>query len=179
MSLTNQTHTYGAVAKCFHWLIVLLVIITLIMGAFRHDIPHSIKGTWMGIHKSLGMTILFLMILRLVWKWLNIAPDHPPTMRAWESFAASLVHFLFYVFLLLMPIVGFIGSNASKHGVHFWWWFSFPNFGIPHSTALSHLMWDCHTAFAWVILALIIVHVAAVCKHYFIDKDRVLQSMLP
>ena len=178
MCIRNTKDTYGSVAKFFHWLIAVLVFIMLAAGVSFNYLP---KGAFfsalMFIHKSTGVTILGLIILRLLWRWMNPLPNLPLSMPLWQKYAARSVHFLFYLLLIAMPITGIVMTLAAGYGVPFWGIATIHWDSIPKYKPLSHLMADWHEYLAWTIVAFITLHTLAALKHHFIDKDNVLKRM--
>lgn len=178
MALTNSPSTYGTVSKTLHWLIALLVIIMLTGGFFMDDIANkSLKMTIYNLHKLTGIAIFVLMLCRLVWRLSNPRPDLAPQTPRIEKILATLGHSLFYVLVIAMPLSGWIMSTAADHA---------PSLGalalplpfIARSQALSSLFNDYHQTIAWVIIGLIVLHIAAALKHHFVNKDHVLKGML-
>ena len=176
-SLSNTGSVYGPLSKFFHWVIAVLVILMLLISFFLGDIPDKVlKGVAFNAHKLTGLTILSLMVLRLIWTLFNPKPSLPFT-PLWERFAERLVHWSFYIALLLMPIAGWVGSVAGGRPPRLGN-FTF-NLPIEKNESLSDLSFSVHNTVAFIIIALICIHVLAALFHYFIKKDKVLQRMLP
>ena len=175
----NTQGTYGSVTKTLHWLIALLVIGMLIFGFVLGNMPNSpMKGTLIDLHKSVGLTILLLMIIRLCWRFINLQPMLPITVPLWEQIAARTVHVFLYILLFAMPLSGWVMSSLGGHPVIFWSWL---NVTLPftQNKALADYFFDAHTTFAWIIIALLVLHVGAALKHHFLEKNNVLKRMLP
>lgn len=178
MAIKNTIQCYGSAAKFFHWLIAILVVFMLLLGAFLGDFPKQIKPVMFIIHKSTGLTIMALMILRLLWALLNTSPMLSATTPKWQRIISRGIHGLFYLCLIAMPLSGFLMSSASGHATNVWWLFSVKA-PIPENKALASFLGDVHTYLAWAILVLITLHILAAIKHFFIDKDHTVQRMLP
>lgn len=178
--IKNTIDTYGSVTKTLHWLIAVLVVGMVIFGYLLGYIPDNtpLKTTLIGLHKSVGLTILLLIILRICWRFMNIQPLLPITVPPWERLAATGVHAFFYIVLLIMPITGWFMTSFGGHPVMFWGWF---NAALPvtKNTDLAKNIFTLHAIVAWVIIALLILHVGAALKHHFIEKNNVLRRMLP
>lgn len=178
--LKNTGDTYGSVTKTLHWLISLLIICMLIFGFILSDMSdkNPMKSELIGLHKSVGMTVLLLMILRLAWRFINPQPALPITVPDWEKFSARSVQVLFYLVLFIMPISGWVMSSLGGHPVMFWGWF---NTALPFTknTQLAEEFFTVHGVIAWVIIGLLVLHVGAAFKHHFIEKNNVLRKMLP
>lgn len=179
--LRNTSLEYGSVAKFLHWLIALLIVLMLAVGftfSLLSDQHSAIKSLLILTHKSLGLTLLLLVTLRLVWKLINIRPILPITVPLLERALAHCIHFCLYVVMFAMIFIGWTMSAAGGHNTRFWGLFNL-NLPIPKNTELNHLCQNLHLIFAWVLIALIALHIVGALKHYFYNKNRVLQRMLP
>jgi cytochrome b561 len=179
MSLRNTTSTYGSVAKFLHWLIALLVIGMLIIGAmFDYFESIGIKGQVMAIHKATGVTILGLMLLRLLWALTNPKPRLPEHINALQGFLARSVHVLFYILLIGLPINGILLSSFAGRPINFYGLFEFI-LPVTSNKALAKQLSEIHEILAWTVLGLLVAHVFAALLHHFYYKDNVLRRMLP
>ncbi len=171
--------TYSKGSKFFHWLIALLVIVMLSIGFFLGDFPEKLKASAYMLHQSLGISIFFLMWLRIFWLWYTGRPELPVTVPVWQKILARTVQYFLYVFVILMPLSGWIMSTASKYPVNFFGItnFSFP--GVGENQSLSELMWQFHSTIALIIIGLLFFHISGAIKHHFIDKDNVVRRMWP
>lgn len=169
---------YGAGARALHWVTALLVIAALIAGWRMVGLPFSpMKLKAFSWHKWLGITVLVLTLLRLLWR----AGHKPPpllAMPAWQRRAAQVSHGLFYLLLVLQPLVGW--ANSSAAGVHVVWFgvLPLPDF-VPKDAALKEQLGHVHGLFGMLLSVLIVLHVLAALKHHFIDQDDTLRRMLP
>jgi cytochrome b561 len=170
---------YSSMMKFLHWLIGLTVIAMLLMGFFLDDIPKAYKGTAYMLHKSTGITLLILMLIRLVVVFIQGKPQFPASMSSWEKSLSTTVQFCFYVFLILMPLSGWIMSVAADKIPSYFNLFQLTLPGIPQDKALAKFMNQSHEVMAWILSALVILHILGALKHHYIDKDDVLRSMLP
>lgn len=178
MCLRNTTETYGAVSKFLHWLIALLVLVMLIVGTSFNYLPEGpFLRFLIQVHKSTGVTILGIMIIRLLWRWTNPYPRLPNTMRLWEKITAHIVHFLLYLLLIAMPITGIVMTLSGGYQVPFWWLGNIHLDFIPKYKPLSQLMAEWHEYLAWTIVVFAVLHTVAALKHHFIDKDNVMIRM--
>ncbi len=178
MAFTNTKDTYSPITKFFHWLLFILVTVMLIIGANLGNIPKAYKRTVIDFHKSLGLTILALMILWIIWAIFNRKPQYPHTMKLWEKILAKTVQKLLYICVLLMPLIGWLMSSAAgKYPVYFGWFTM--KLPIIQSKPLAKFFSELHTIFAWIILGLVCLHIIGALKHHFIDKNNILMRMLP
>jgi cytochrome b561 len=170
---------YGAVAQALHWLIAALVLVMFGLGWTMADLPlGEQKLELYQLHKSLGATIFALVVLRLAWRLTHAPPPLPARLPAWERSAAVAAHALFYVLLLVQPLIGLLQSNAANFPVVAWGVVPLPAL-IGSDEALGETLVEVHEVVARVLLVLILVHVGAALRHHFVLKDDVLRRMLP
>ncbi len=177
MGLNNSSMYYGSVAKFFHWLIFILLVFMLILGYFLSDIAKPYQGMAYNTHKLTGLGILLLMLLRAGWAIGNPKPVLTHYAKRFERVAERLVHLSLYAAIILMPLVGWIGSSAAKKA---------PAIGnlsltlpVATSKALSSWSFSVHNTLAIIIIVLVSVHILAALYHHFIKRDQVLLSMMP
>lgn len=177
--MKNDRSRYGAVAQAFHWIIVALVIIQFVLAIQAHDLPQGVaKLVVLARHKSVGITILALAVLRLLWRLFNPVPPYPATMPRWQQLAARTSHFLLYALLLVIPVLGWLMSSARNFPVSWFGIVTLPDLIRPSEKAF-HFLHEAHEALAKTLFVLALIHAAAALKHHFIDKDDVLRRMLP
>lgn len=177
--LSNTRDSYGSVTKTLHWLIALLIIAMLIIGFVMTSLPEgSTQHDLVAWHKSIGMIILFLMVIRLGWRFANPPPLLPATVPSWEKFAARSLQNVFYLLLFAMPISGWLMSSWGEHPVMVLGWF---NAALPvaKNKPMADNAWIAHQVMAWIIIGCLVLHIAAALKHHFIEKNNVLKRMLP
>jgi len=165
--------------KYLHWFMAILVLGMLGLGFLLGYFPGSIKPTAYMLHKSIGLTLLGLIILRLIWIVCLKKPSLPDAMPHWEFFLARFVQYSLYVFLFFMPLSGWLMATASNKIPVYFGWFRVPFPGIVPNKALAVWMSGAHSFIAFILLGLIALHIAGALKHRFIDKDNVLKSMMP
>ncbi|CEG57043.1 cytochrome b [Legionella fallonii] len=171
--------TYTSLSKLFHWIIALAVLTMLIVGFFLDSIPDESKGTAYMLHKSTGITIFFLMILRFIWMRVTTKPDLPDSMKLWEKILSRFVQYGFYLLLFIMPLSGWIMSIAGGRMPVYFDLFKAPLPWVGENQSLSGMMAEYHEAIAWILIVFITLHVLGALKHHFIDKDNILKRMLP
>jgi cytochrome b561 len=156
-----------------------LLIVQVTLASIADDLPLGMKKLAMlARHKSVGITILGLAVLRLLWRWMNPTPALPNTLKPYERVLASLTHAGLYIVLFAMPLSGWIMSSARGFPVS---WFGFIQLPDPvaKNKAVFDAMLETHETLAWVLYAIVTVHVLAALKHHFLLKDHVLKRMLP
>ncbi|OBS10968.1 cytochrome b [Acidihalobacter prosperus] len=178
MSLKDSNRRFGWLSITNHWLTATLVIVMLFVGFYMAGLPRGPEKLQMiGMHKSIGITILALAILRLFWRARNPMPDMLGNPPAWRHLAARTVQFSLLGLILLMPISGWIMSSAGGHPVSFFGLFTLPPL-VDKSKALGEAFHEIHEILAFVIIALLVIHVLAALKHAFLDRDATLLRML-
>jgi cytochrome b561 len=179
VSARSDATRWGSVARFFHWTIALFVIGLLVGGLTMTDMKVSPdKFKLYALHKSFGITVLGLMLLRFAWRGVDPRPQDVPGMAPVVAFAAHAVHRLLYVALIAMPISGWVYNSASNFPLQ---WFGLINLPaiVSADKDLKHLAHEVHEFLAWTIIALLLAHVAGALKHHFIDRDDTLRRMLP
>lgn len=177
MQLRNTKEQFGLISKTLHWLIALCVIVLLMVGVSFNFLPRDSIGTLIFIHKSAGITVLGLMLIRLMWQLINPYPEFPHTMPFIEKILARFVHGLLYVAVIAMPITGIVMSLAAGYTAPFWGLFSIHLPFITENGALKVLMVEWHKYLAWTIFALLMIHTVATLKHHYINKDGILRRI--
>ena len=179
MSIRNTPTRWGHIAQFLHWLIVVLIIIQVILASIAEDLPIGPKKievyAW---HKSVGITVLCLAILRLLWRWANPTPELPSTLKPYERMLAKVTHFGLYLFLFAQPLTGWMMTSARGFPVSWFGFFQLPDL-VPKDKTLYDVFLGTHQALQWVLYTVVALHVLAALKHHFMLKDNVLKRMLP
>ena len=174
----TEVREYSRGSKILHWVIGIIVLMMLSMSFFLDDVPDQYQSSAYMIHKSIGLTILMLMVIRLFWIVHFGKPALPRTVSLWERVLSRVVQYSLYVLLFAMPLCGWIMSVAGNRVPVFFGLFQVPLYGIPVNKALSKLMSQSHETIAWMLIGLITLHVTGALKHYLINKDNVMSRML-
>jgi cytochrome b561 len=178
MSARNTSVRYGSVAQFLHWAIVALLVVQVPLGKIAHELPAGLERlVMMSRHKSVGITILALAMIRLAWRWFDRPPPLPPMPR-WQEIAARLNHRALYVVLLALPLSGWLMSSAANRPVSWFGLAQLPDFIAPDA-ALKETFEEVHEFLVNLLFVLVGLHVAAALKHQFIDRDGLLYRMLP
>lgn len=175
---TTADPRYTKVAIWLHWLIGLAVIANIGLAMLTEGLPRETHRAAMGVHKALGITILALTLLRLLWRLGHRTPPLPVGTPGWEKWASRIVHVLFYALLILLPLSGWVWMSAADRPIDFFGLFTLPSIVAPDK-ALGDVMHERHEAMGLTMLALVIIHLLAVAKHQFIDRNRQLSRMNP
>ena len=171
---------YTRTAIVLHWLIVALLVAQYIVAwTMPHIGRNTPVGTLIGLHFSIGVLIIGVIVIRLVWRLIHGEPAPEAGIPPWQVRSARVIHWLLYLLLFVVPLLGWI--NASYRGMPITF---FGLVHVPPLVAAHDATWrwtgDIHTLIAeYGILPLVGLHVAAALYHYVIRRDRVLQRMLP
>jgi cytochrome b561 len=178
MPLRNTAEAYGSLSKFLHWAIVLLILPQYFLVEAAEELPNGLEKlqimTW---HKSLGMLVLMLALVRIAWKIMNKgAPG--PIGNDWQRKAAAAGHGLLYLLILAQPLSGWIVSSTGNYPVTLFGWFQFPAL-VGENHDLHEVMEEVHEMLFFALLTVAAIHVAAALYHHFVLKDGVLRRMLP
>lgn len=174
-----QANSYDRVARSLHWLMALLLLLTLAVGMVMTDLPLSPRRLAIySYHKWAGVTVLLLLLLRLYWRLTHRPPGLPASMPAWEVTVAHAAHWLLYALMLAVPLSGWLMSSAKGFPVVYFGVLPLPDL-VAKDKALGELLQNLHGVLAYALLVLVVLHVAAALKHHFIERDDVLARMLP
>ena len=177
---------YSAVAIALHWTIAALILANLWFGWQTHQLSGLAQYNVFQLHKSIGVTVLLLSLLRLGWR-IAVPPPQLSGLTAWESMAARCVHWGFYLIMIGMPLTGWIVVSTSPLNIptrlyHLVPW---PHFPIVHTlaerpkAAVNHAFVAVHLWLAWGAILLLLLHLGAVAKHQILDRTPVVARMLP
>ena len=179
MPIKNTREEWGTVSKILHWVVVLLILVMAWIGLRMGDMPNGPdKISTYAMHKSIGITILMLVLLRIGWRLYAGAPDGVPGTPRWQERIASVTHLALYALLLAMPLSGWILNSASGFPLQ---WFGLVNLpaiaGKDH--AVHELAEDIHEWLFWAMVTLAVLHAAAAFYHHLFQRDATLTRMLP
>ncbi|WP_114240482.1 cytochrome b [Dyella sp. C9] len=178
MSLRSNDRQWGSVAKFFHWIMALAIIGNGIFGLMM-DLASSPmqKINWLALHKSIGLTVLALFVLRLLWRAVDKRPREEPAPR-WQQLAAHVVHGMLYLLILALPLSGWWFNSITGKPLQFFKLFNLPALSAANPD-LRHFSHELHEYLYWILLLVLIPHVGGALKHHLFDRDNVLRRMLP
>ena len=185
MTLGNSETRFGAVTKTLHWLTALGIAAAIPLGIIANGAPYDTaealaqKATLFSLHKTLGVGLFFVALARIVWAFSQPrpAPLHPD--RRAEVLLASVVHWLLYGSLLVVPLSGWVHHAATTGFAPILWPLGQGLPFVPQSVTLAETAAALHIIFERVLVLSILLHVAGAVKHHFIDRDATLRRMLP
>jgi cytochrome b561 len=179
MQLKNSSTRFGAIAQLLHWVIVALIIGQFYLAYKGAGLPLGpAKIGVLAQHKSFGITILALAVIRLVWRFVNPVPEEDSSLPAWQRFAARASHFALYALIFLVPVAGWLMSSAKAYSVSWFGLVTLPDF-IQQSDGAFDFFHELHEILAYSLAAIAILHALAALQHHFIARDHVLRRMLP
>lgn len=174
----TREERYGAVAIVLHWMVAVLALAQVALGWWMIGLPDKtgVQRDWFNLHKSFGLTIGVLMLVRLAWRLAHPAPPLPDSMPRWQARAAKANHLLLYAALIAQPIVGYLGSSFTTYPIKYFG-YALPKWGWD-APALKALCSSVHFALACLITALIALHIIAALNH-LARRDGIFERMGP
>ena len=180
---------YNRFAMVLHWLVAALLLINVVYGLEAASADDAHVRPLIDMHKSIGLTLLGLVALRILWRLGHKPPPLPPTYPAYERKGAHLAHLFLYTVMLLLPLTGYIHDSAWKlaatHPIELYGLVPFPRIGIVENLAagpkeqVHALFGAAHVWLGYALYALFALHIAGVLKHHAIDHESELSRMLP
>lgn len=194
----STTTRYTKTAVILHWLIAFAIFSMFALGWFMEGLPKEGAKqmaydvfnfgiyTWQladaatprtfyfNLHKSIGVTILGLIIIRVLWRVTHKPPALLSSYKVWERKLATGVHHLLYLLMIALPVSGVIMATYSKYGIK---WFGYPLIKGLDNNAARKIFKEIHELIGIVILVMLILHIAGALKHHFVDKDDTLKRM--
>ena len=175
--LKNTESSYGVIAKGFHWLLFLMLTFMIAAGNFLASMPKGPeKLQAAGMHKSFGLVVLALILLRLVWRLVNGTPNDPEGTPAVQNLMAHAMHWALYVLMFAQPLAGILMSQAAGYPVSFFGLFELPVL-LDKDPSLAQFFRGAHGTVWILLLVAVIGHAGAALHHHFIRKDDVLKQM--
>ena len=197
--MNHSTTSYTKTAKVLHWLIAIGIFFMFALGWYMSELPKEAPKqtaydlfnlgvyTWnlseeisprtfyFNLHKSIGVTIFALILIRILWRITHRPPALLASYKAWESKLASGAHHLLYLLMVALPLSGVIMAIYSKYGIK---WFGLEFIKGLDNKDMREIFYEAHEIIGLIILLVIIVHIIGALKHKFIDKDDTLKRML-
>lgn len=179
MQIRNTPAGYGWFAIIAHWIVAVAVLGLFGLGFWMVDL--SYYDVWYrrgpDIHRSIGMLLFVLVVLRLLWRLFTASPDSIPEHKRWEILSARIAHGLLYVLIFVAMVSGYLISTADGSSISVFDWFEVPSVtgqikGLEDTAGLVHY-WS-----TWALVGLAGLHAAGALKHHFIDRDKTLRRML-
>lgn len=181
--MENSSTRYDRVQIILHWLIALIIFFMIGLGLYMIGLPkqselplgeESVRAFYFLLHKSMGLTLAMLIILRVIWRLTHKAPSLPETVSKWQQRVAALVHSAIYVLMVIIPISGYLQSMYSKYDTKFWG-VVLPRMAEADKVAREQFT-ELHEILVFTLIGLIVIHLAAAIKHR-IDGSGVSERM--
>jgi cytochrome b561 len=196
--MMNGVSRYTKTAVILHWLIAIGIFAMFALGWFMTELPKEAPKqsaydvfnwgiyTWQmaepvsprtfyfNLHKSLGVTLLALILIRILWRISHKPPAYLSSLQAWERKLATGTHHLLYLLMIALPLSGLVMSAYSKYGVK---WFGIPFIKGLDDNAMREFYLEIHEALGIVVLLFVALHIAGALKHKLIDKDDTMKRM--
>ena len=176
----SNNSQYNFIAKLLHWLVAGLIVaqyILIELSEWAKDGGNVVERlALLANHKSIGMTILALAVIRLVWRLFNKPPTLPSSMPKWQHLASHSAHWLIYLLIFCLPLSGWLMSSANAYSVSWFNVFVFPDL-VAADKSYADLFHFIHEIMTEALFVVVVIHIAAALKHHFVDKDGVLGRM--
>lgn len=178
MPLKGTEQSFGSVAKTLHWMMAIAIIGNGILGWIMHEMPRGMdKLNTYAMHKSIGLTVLALLLLRVCWKMFDRRPPDEPMPR-WQRIAAHATHGVLYLLMLAIPLSGWFYNSLRGYPLQWFKWFNLPALAGKNEdlASIAHL---AHESLFWILLGVLAAHVGGALMHHFHERDNTLLRMLP
>jgi len=175
---TNPAPRYDATLRLLHWAMAAIIFAAIVLGVVATFLPRGVspRVEILTLHKSLGMTALVLVVLRVVWRCLVGAPPYAAALSVLNRLGAHAAHFALYALMIAMPATGYLDSVIGGHPTSWFGLFDWPALTAPND-ALAHAAGLVHYGLAWALVAALALHLAAVAWHAWIKRDEVFARM--
>lgn len=176
--MTSAPLRYSRTAVLLHWFLAAALLAQISFGWLlsQYERGTPARGIAVNLHKSAGLVLALLILVRLVYRLRHPAPPYPASMPAAKQRAATIGHGLLYACMVLQPLTGYIGSNVSKHGVVFFGLVTFPPWG-PDDKSLYALFNGAHDLLGLVFSVLVAGHIALGVYHARLARDGIADRM--
>ncbi|SAK50942.1 cytochrome B561 [Caballeronia temeraria] len=170
---------YNAPARLFHWLTALLLLIQFVLAWTMPDVHRDTQPVGLiAWHLGIGVVIVLLVFVRLLWRSIHAVPPEPGSLPPALRALARYTHWLLYLLLIAVPLMGWANASSRDWPITLFAAIPMPPLS-PAGSPIGHALGDWHRVFAWVLLALVGLHVGAALFHHFVLRDETLARMLP
>ena len=178
--LPGEVAAYDPGLRTIHWLMAALIFVTLPLGVWASLLPSGgeVRIEILFFHKSIGVTVLGLIVLRIVWRLIAGAPAYTEPLGKLTQVASRAGHFALYALMIAMPVSGYLGSTAGGRAVSWFGLFELPRL-VAKDRSLAVAASGAHLVFAWMLAFVLAAHLGAVVWHAMIKRDSVLTRMWP
>lgn len=177
--MTRSPDSFSPAQKVLHWGIALLIAVQVPIGlTMAGKDPSPVINTLYETHKSFGLVIFGLALVRAVLRWRRGAPALEPGIPVWQRAAAYASHYALYGLIVLVPLTGWAATSACCAPVNLFWTIPL-TLPVSGGMDVAKTIFRVHYALAFILTATVLVHVAAALHHHFVRRDRTLLRMLP
>jgi cytochrome b561 len=170
---------WGAVSQLFHWTCAALVVALGSIGLYMTELTSQVaKIRIYALHKSLGLTLLALVLLRLLWRWTHAVPDAIPGTSRRLKLAADGMHGVLYAMMIAMPLSGWLINSTAGYPLQWFRLFNLPAIAAKNEH-LNGIAKELHEFGFWTLVVLVVGHVGAALYHHLFLQDGTLHRMLP
>ncbi len=170
--LTNSADRYGLVSRFLHWAMAIMILAMIGIGAYMADLAKEdpLRAQLVSMHKSVGVTLLGLALIRILWILVSRPPAMPAVLLRWEVILAKSTVGLLYLLMLATPVAGYLMTNTGGKPISYFNLFELPAL-LGENHGLHEALEEVHEILAFTILALVVLHVAGALKHRYIDME--------
>ena len=177
----NKSAYYTRTAQYLHWIMAFIFIAAWLIGFYSgnflsYEADGAFKGDVISLHKNIATTIIFLVVVRIFWRYTHPAPELPSTMSPLMKKMAHIGHLALYFMLIALPVTGCLYSWSVGYPAPVMYLFNIPAL-IHENPQVTAIVKPLHIWLSWMVGVLLVGHIAAALKHHFIDRDHVLKSM--
>jgi len=175
---SQPVERYTTVARVLHWTMAALVLMAIPVGFVLLSLPPGrLQNTLFDLHRSTGVLLFALVVVRLAWRLTHPPPPLPDDVPAWQRIASGAVHHLLYAILLIQPIIGWWGTSAFGAPINVFWLFELPPLVSKDEPAAKQIL-GWHDIIGITLSVTIAIHISAALFHHFVRRDQVLRRML-
>jgi len=181
-SVTGQDiagESYSGFAKLLHWVIAVMILGMIPVGIIMHNLePSALQNQLYNLHRSFGVVVLALMLIRVVYRFAHGVPAPEPSLPPFQRVVSNLVHLALYALVISQAFVGWIATSAFGAPISVFGLFVMPDL-VAKDQALAGPLFDAHYVMGLMIAGLLVLHIGAALFHYFVRRDGVMRRMLP
>jgi cytochrome b561 len=175
--MIRPAHRFPLLSRLLHWTMAALVLAMLFIGIGMVSTISPRYHALLAIHKSIGIVILVLVAIRLVNRLVSPPPPLPADLPGWQVVAAKASHWVLYLLMFALPIVGWAMLSAAGYPIVVFGCVRLPAI-LPHDAAMFAVLRSTHTVLALLLFATFLAHLGAALFHALIRRDEVLPSMV-
>jgi cytochrome b561 len=178
--VVDAPRSYSPAQKWLHWLMAAIIVLIMVPAGLTMTRlgEGPTTNTLYEIHKSFGVVVFSLAVIRAAFRLTRGAPPIEPNVPAWQRFAAHTSHYAMYLLIFLIPITGWVATSACCAPVNLFW--TLPvTLPVPGGEDFAKAVFRLHYGFVYTLLGIVAIHVAGALQHHFIRRDRTLVRMLP